>query len=61
MLEGEKNNGQRKLNHHRAQGSSKNDHGRGGLQDLAQIAALEEKSGEDSPHGQEDAQHAGLV
>ncbi len=45
--------GQRELQQHRAHGAAKDDQGRGGLQDLAQVAAFDQQSGDDAGDGQE--------
>src|SRR5277367_2392386 len=44
-FEGSANSRQGKLQHHRAEGSAKNDHGRRGLQNLAYMSTLDQQAG----------------
>ena len=53
--------GKRKLEQHRAHGAAKDDQGRGGLQDLAQVAAFDEQPGHDAGDGQEYSANAALI
>jgi hypothetical protein len=50
--EGPDHRGQWKLQHHCAQGASKHDERRRGLQNLAQVAAFDQQSGDNSGDGQ---------
>ena len=47
VFEGAKHGGQRELQHYRAEGPAKDDHGGGRLQDLAEATALDQQSGDD--------------
>jgi hypothetical protein len=53
--------GQRELQHHRAQGATKDDHGSSGLQDLAEVSPFEQQAREDSADRENDPAKAGLV
>ncbi len=53
--------GERKLEQHRAQGAAKDDQGRGGLQDLAQVAAFDQQPGNNAGNGQEDSADARFI
>ena len=51
----------RELEQHRAHGAAKDDQRRGGLQNLAQIAAFDQQSGNDADDGQDDSADARFI
>jgi hypothetical protein len=53
--------GQRELQQHRAHGAAKDDEGRGGLQNLAQVSAFDQQSGYNAGDRQQDSANARLV
>ena len=53
--------GERKLQEHRAEGAAKDDQGRGGLQDLAQVATFYEQAGHNAENRQKDTANARLI
>ena len=52
---------ERELNHHRAEGSAKHNHGGGGLENLRHLAALEKESEQNSADRKKDADEGALV
>ena len=59
--EGRHHRGQRKLQQHRAQGAAKHDERRRGLQNLAQVAAFNQQSGNNPGDGQKRSADARFV
>ena len=55
------NRGERELEQHRAQRAAKDDQGSGRLQDLAQVATLQQQPGHDAGNGQQDPGNARLI
>ena len=60
-FEGGQHGGERKLQQHRPHGAAKDDHGRGWLQNLGQIPAFEQQSGDDAGEGQNDSANAAFI
>ena len=60
-LKAREHGGQRELQHHRAEGATKDDHGGGRLQDLADAAALDQQSGDDGGDRDEDSDDAAFI